>query len=234
MDAQTFLRPNELYAMNNAINAITAAATVPGQRPGRRQNVAPPVPNVANSNRIMSVGELRNLIDEIGAPRHAPPNPQQMQNNIADLLGPLQRLQANQALGEARREGDGNNLPHGQQAFNREEEVGAASGEQDVEDIEEQDEHGDPNQNEDQHQITRLEGALGIGHHHNVVVHELGQFDVTCKFCGALHWMEEKLKRSSMRSPKFGSCCLSGSIELFRHEKAPGELIKLFNGTDQL
>ena len=54
VDAQTFLRPNELYAMNNAINAITAAAIVPGQRPGRRQNVAPPVPNVANSNCIMS------------------------------------------------------------------------------------------------------------------------------------------------------------------------------------
>jgi hypothetical protein len=42
--------------------------------------------------------------------------------------------------------------------------------------------------------------------------HSLGSFTVVCPSCSALHWMEERLARSSERSPKFGMCCNSGKI----------------------
>ena len=42
--------------------------------------------------------------------------------------------------------------------------------------------------------------------------HSLGAFDVQCPSCHALHWADERLARSSLTSPKFGTCCNSGKI----------------------
>jgi len=42
----------------------------------------------------------------------------------------------------------------------------------------------------------------------------LGKMDVLCPYCSALHWMDEKLKKSFMKSPLFGTCYLEGKIRL--------------------
>ena len=138
----------------------------------------------------MSVEELRNMLDEIGAPRHAPPNPQQMRENIANLLGPLQASQAHQAMIEARRQ---RTIRNAQLLLEEEEE-----------DDDDEGGEGTVEQDSDQHQNDEwlpnpnFAAALGIGNCCNVVTHELGHFDATCKYCGALHWIEEKLKKSPM------------------------------------
>ena len=38
--------------------------------------------------------------------------------------------------------------------------------------------------------------------------HFLGNMDVKCPNCSALHWMDEKLTNSSQLHPRFGICCL--------------------------
>jgi hypothetical protein len=38
--------------------------------------------------------------------------------------------------------------------------------------------------------------------------------NIRCEYCGPLMWIEEKLKNSSKKKPKFGICCLQGSIDL--------------------
>ena len=43
---------------------------------------------------------------------------------------------------------------------------------------------------------------------------DLESMDVICPSCKALHWMAEKLTKSSQRNPKFGMCCYSGKIDL--------------------
>ena len=45
-------------------------------------------------------------------------------------------------------------------------------------------------------------------------VHDLGHMNVVCSGCGALHWIAEKLTKSSLTNPKFGMCCFSGKIDL--------------------
>lgn len=37
---------------------------------------------------------------------------------------------------------------------------------------------------------------------------------VKCQSCGALHWIDEKLSRSSTMNPVFGACCNSGKVKL--------------------
>ena len=44
--------------------------------------------------------------------------------------------------------------------------------------------------------------------------HDLGRMEVRCRWCGALHWMMEKLSDSSTSSPVFGLCCNSGKVVL--------------------
>jgi hypothetical protein len=34
--------------------------------------------------------------------------------------------------------------------------------------------------------------------------HDLGQMNIPCPYCGALHWMDKRLLDSSKRSPRFG------------------------------
>ena len=44
--------------------------------------------------------------------------------------------------------------------------------------------------------------------------HDLGRMTALCEYCNAFHWIDERLSKSSKRSPKFGKCCSSGKVEL--------------------
>ncbi|XP_026439106.1 uncharacterized protein LOC113337724 isoform X3 [Papaver somniferum] len=64
------------------------------------------------------------------------------------------------------------------------------------------------------------------------VRHFLGQMDVKCQHCGALHWMAEKHTNSFLINPKFGSCCLQGKVCLPSLCEPPAAIRELFDGTD--
>ena len=59
-------------------------------------------------------------------------------------------------------------------------------------------------------------------------VHSLGEMNIQCSFCHALHWMAERLASSSDGNPKFGMCCYQGKVELPKLQAAPPELLDLF------
>ena len=63
--------------------------------------------------------------------------------------------------------------------------------------------------------------------------HDLGRMNVSCPYCGALHWMDERLSDSSKRSPRFGTCCLSGKVHLPPLEDAPQPLRHLLTSNDR-
>ncbi|KAF6162866.1 hypothetical protein GIB67_021015 [Kingdonia uniflora] len=52
----------------------------------------------------------------------------------------------------------------------------------------------------------------------NPLIHEtwhyLGNIDIECPSCHALHWLDEKLTNSSRYRPLFGTCCKQGKIRL--------------------
>ena len=54
--------------------------------------------------------------------------------------------------------------------------------------------------------------------------HDLGRMDLICEHCGAAHWLEERLSKSSARSPKFGACCMEGKVQLPVLSKFPEPL----------
>ncbi|KAF9025557.1 hypothetical protein BDZ89DRAFT_888347, partial [Hymenopellis radicata] len=56
--------------------------------------------------------------------------------------------------------------------------------------------------------------------------------DVECPNCHALHWISERLSKSSQISPRFGKCCLQGKVNLPLLPSLPPELEELFNGTN--
>ena len=60
--------------------------------------------------------------------------------------------------------------------------------------------------------------------------HFLGRMDVKCPYCSALHWMDEKLFKSSTRNPLFGTCCLQGKIHLPLLATPPQQLQQLYEG----
>ncbi|XP_026420322.1 uncharacterized protein LOC113316331 [Papaver somniferum] len=60
----------------------------------------------------------------------------------------------------------------------------------------------------------------------------LGKMDVPCSFCGALHWIDEKLTESSFKNPKFGKCCHKGKFNLPALCTPPDSLRELFEGDD--
>jgi len=76
--------------------------------------------------------------------------------------------------------------------------------------------------------------AARIPYTDDIPVHDLGRMSVECRFCGALHWIDEKLTSSSISSPKFGSCCKAGSdcppISLSPFPDPPDALRALFDG----
>ena len=58
-------------------------------------------------------------------------------------------------------------------------------------------------------------------------VHNLGALDIQCSNCNALHWLAERLTKSSRLHPIFGMCCLSGKISLPPLDHPPPELLNL-------
>jgi len=66
----------------------------------------------------------------------------------------------------------------------------------------------------------------------NWPVHYLGKMDVECRSCKALHWMDERLVKSSKRNPLFGMCCTSGKIKLPKLEAPPAEIQNFLSGSN--
>ena len=61
--------------------------------------------------------------------------------------------------------------------------------------------------------------------------HELGRCDVLCSFCGADHWIEERVQGSSKSSPRFSTCCGGGTIMMDKFEDPPEPLFSLLKDT---
>jgi PIF1-like helicase/Helitron helicase-like domain at N-terminus len=66
----------------------------------------------------------------------------------------------------------------------------------------------------------------------DVQISYLGPMNVICPSCKALHWIGERLSRSSRQIPKFGDCCYSGKIDLPPLHNLPHELSQLYNDQD--
>lgn len=62
--------------------------------------------------------------------------------------------------------------------------------------------------------------------------HFLDKMDVPCNDCKALHWMDERLTKSSKKHPLFGKCCLEGKIKLPNLNTPPPILQALYDGND--
>ncbi|KAI5892330.1 uncharacterized protein SCHCODRAFT_02477374, partial [Schizophyllum commune H4-8] len=57
---------------------------------------------------------------------------------------------------------------------------------------------------------------------------------IPCPSCHALHWPAEKLKKSPVRDPRFGTCCDSGQVNLPFLAKPPPLLYYLYESDDPL
>ncbi|KAJ7213752.1 hypothetical protein C8J57DRAFT_1096672 [Mycena rebaudengoi] len=55
--------------------------------------------------------------------------------------------------------------------------------------------------------------------------------DLICSKCGARHWKAERLSKSTVNNPLFGTCCLDGKVQLPAVRAPPRELLELYNGT---
>ncbi|KAG5524164.1 hypothetical protein RHGRI_030982 [Rhododendron griersonianum] len=56
--------------------------------------------------------------------------------------------------------------------------------------------------------------------------------DIECRDCKALHWMDERLTRSSTSSPLFGTCCLQGKVRLNLLLTPHSPIRALYDGDD--
>jgi hypothetical protein len=61
----------------------------------------------------------------------------------------------------------------------------------------------------------------------------LGELNIKCMDCSALHWKAECLTISTSANPKYGTCCQSGKISLLPSEDPPNEFRDLFSGVGQ-
>lgn len=57
--------------------------------------------------------------------------------------------------------------------------------------------------------------------------HRLHRCDISCIFCGAEHWVDERIQASTLGVPKFSTCCMSGVIIMDRFEDPPQPLYSL-------
>ncbi|KAK5809422.1 hypothetical protein F5H01DRAFT_280754, partial [Linnemannia elongata] len=67
----------------------------------------------------------------------------------------------------------------------------------------------------------------------DTVYRTLGRMNVACSHCGALHWIEERLRRAIV-NPRFSRCCLQGKVNMPAIEPPPAELQDLFRGDTPL
>ena len=58
--------------------------------------------------------------------------------------------------------------------------------------------------------------------------------NIQCPSCKALHWLDERLTKSSKINPKFGMCCYQGKISLPPLQPPPPELYHLLTVQDPI
>ncbi|XP_058207867.1 uncharacterized protein LOC131320951 [Rhododendron vialii] len=68
--------------------------------------------------------------------------------------------------------------------------------------------------------------------HNNLGRHYLGKMDIECTNCKALHWMDERLTKSSRSRPLFGTCCLQGKVRLHTLRTPLMPIRALYDGDD--
>ena len=56
--------------------------------------------------------------------------------------------------------------------------------------------------------------------------------NIKCRECGALMWIGERLSTSSIKTPKFGLCCLSGMVKLQELPVPPSPLRELLTNNN--
>ncbi|MCH79284.1 ATP-dependent DNA helicase PIF1 [Trifolium medium] len=66
----------------------------------------------------------------------------------------------------------------------------------------------------------------------NPAYFNIGQPNCMCPDCGAIMWLEERVKRGSKSKPKFSLCCSKGDIELAPYMPLPEPLRTLYHGGD--
>src|SRR5271169_3549864 len=57
--------------------------------------------------------------------------------------------------------------------------------------------------------------------------HRLEHCNVLCTFCGAGHWIEERVQSSTTLSPKFSTSCESGVVIMDKFDDPPQPLYSL-------
>jgi len=62
--------------------------------------------------------------------------------------------------------------------------------------------------------------------------HDLGQMNVRCPFCGAAHWLAEKIGSSPEDSPEFSTCCQRGHVLISPLSPPPDLLLNLFESNE--
>ncbi|KAF6172501.1 hypothetical protein GIB67_007014 [Kingdonia uniflora] len=87
------------------------------------------------------------------------------------------------------------------------------------------DDEGNDNVNEvDEDNINSNDEGVHLG------CHFLGQMDVLCTHCSALHWKDEQLSKSLIIKPLFGQCCIQGKIKVLNLDALPNEFQELYDG----
>lgn len=56
----------------------------------------------------------------------------------------------------------------------------------------------------------------------------------TCRYCGAIVWVEERLQKTyNARNSKFGICCSHGRVTLPHYTEQPQRIYNLFCNNDK-
>ncbi|KAH9955993.1 hypothetical protein BC827DRAFT_819539 [Russula dissimulans] len=61
---------------------------------------------------------------------------------------------------------------------------------------------------------------------------DVGSMTVMCPFCGAHHWMKERITKSSDAYPQFSTCCQRGQVDLPLKPNPPSFLMNVLEGVD--
>ena len=57
--------------------------------------------------------------------------------------------------------------------------------------------------------------------------HQLSRRNISCRFCGAEHWIEERVQGSSLQAPKFSTCYEGGIVIIEKFDDPPRPLYSL-------